>query len=51
MVQKRFLGFLWWYDPLCDGEFNDGVFKTLAEAESAIKELKSKENRKVIWEG
>lgn len=23
-VQKRFLGFLWWYDPLDDGMYSDG---------------------------
>lgn len=49
-VQKRFLGFLWWYDPLDDGMYSDGEFKTLGEAKQAIAELQQKERRIVIWE-
>lgn len=49
-IQKRFLGFLWWYDPLDDGVFENGYFKTLDEAKQAIAELQHKERRIVIWE-
>ncbi len=49
-IQKRFLGFLWWYDPLDDGVYSDGRFKTLGEAKQAIAELQQKERRIVIWE-
>ena len=24
LVEKRFLGFLWWYDPFDDGMYTDG---------------------------
>lgn len=50
LVQKRFLGFLWWYDPIDDGMYSDGQFKTLGEAQQAIAELQQKERRIVIWE-
>ena len=50
IVQKRFLGFLWWYDPFDDGVFEKGHFKTLGEAQQAIAELQQKERRIVIWE-
>ena len=49
-IQKRFLGFLWWYDPLDDGVYENGQFKTLGEAQQAIAKLRQKEKRMVIWE-
>ena len=36
LVQKRFLGFLWWYDFMEDGLYTDGYFKTFEEAEWCI---------------
>ena len=50
LVQKRFLGFLWWYDPFDDGMYENGHFKTLGEAKQAIAELQQKERHIVIWE-
>ena len=26
LVEKRFLGFLWWYDPFDDGMYDNGYF-------------------------
>ena len=26
LVEKRFLGFLWWHDPFDDGMYDDGYF-------------------------
>ena len=26
LVEKRFLGFLWWNDPFDDGMYDDGYF-------------------------
>ena len=50
IVQKRFLGFLWWDDPFDDGVYENGYFKTLGEAKQAIAKLRQKEKRIVIWE-
>ena len=48
-VEKRFLGFLWWYDPFNDG-YTDGYFDTLAEAiERVIDILEYKETREIVW--
>lgn len=37
-VQKRFLGFLWWHNWLCDEfeSYETGIYDTLAEAERVI---------------
>ena len=48
--KKRFLGFLWWYDPFDDGMYTDGYFDTLAEAiERVIDILGYKETREIVW--
>lgn len=50
LVEKRFLGFLWWYDPFDDGMYTDGYFNTLAEAiERVIDILEYKETREIVW--
>lgn len=50
LVEKRFLGFLWWYDPFEDGMYTDGYFDTLAEAiERVIDILGYKETREIVW--
>ena len=50
LVEKRFLGFLWWYDPFDDGMYTDGYFDTLAEAiEMVIDILGYKETREIVW--
>lgn len=50
LVEKRFLGFLWWYDPFDDGMYTDGYFDTLAEAiERVIDILEYKETREIVW--
>lgn len=50
LVEKRFLGFLWWYDPFDDGMYTDGYFNTLAEAiERVIDILGYKETRELVW--
>ena len=49
LVEKRFLGFLWWYDPFDDGMYTDGYFDTLAEAiERVIDILGYKETRENV---
>lgn len=50
LVEKRFLGFLWWYDPFDDGMYTDGYFDTLNEAiERVIDILGYKETREIVW--
>lgn len=50
LVEKRFLGFLWWYDPFDDGMYTDGYFDTLAAAiERVIDILGYKETREIVW--
>ena len=50
LVEKRFLGFLWWYDPFEDGMYTDGYFDTLAEAiERVMDILGYKETREIVW--
>ena len=50
LVEKRFLGFLWWYDPFADGMYTDGYFDTLAEAiERVMDILGYKETREIVW--
>ena len=36
LVEKRFLGFLWWYDPFDDGMYSDGYFGSFDKALEAI---------------
>ena len=50
LVEKRFLGFLWWYDPFDDGMYTDGYFNTLAEAEERVNDILGyKETREIVW--
>lgn len=49
-VEKRFLGFLWWYDPFEDGLYSDGECDTYEEALKIInKELTYKKSTKIVW--
>lgn len=50
LVQKRFLGFLWWYDPYDDGWYCDGYFDSYEEALQKAKELIEPVYRKIVWE-
>lgn len=47
-VEKRFLGFLWWYDFLEDGMYSDGQFDTLEEAVECITAYMSKTKVEVV---
>ena len=50
LVEKRFLGFLWWYDPFDDGMYTDGYFDTLAEAIERVNDILGyKETREIVW--
>ena len=54
LVEKRFLGFLWWYDPFDDGMYTDGYFDTLAEAIERVIDIlgykeTNKETREIVW--
>ena len=50
LVEKRFLGFLWWYDPFDDGMYNDGYFESFDEVLEAINDVITYPGtRKVIW--
>jgi len=49
-IQKRFLGFLWWYDPYEDGLYSDGECATFEEALKIVsKELTYEKNIKIVW--
>ena len=51
LVEKRFLGFLWWYDPFEDGMYCDGWFDSYDEALRMANELiKPSTSEKVVWE-
>ena len=51
LVEKRFLGFLWWHDPFDDGMYNDGYFESFDEALEAINDVITYPGtRKVVWE-
>ena len=51
LVEKRFLGFLWWYDPFDDGMYDDGYFGSFDAALEAINDvITSPGTRKVVWE-
>ena len=50
LVEKRFLGFLWWHDPFDDGMYNDGYFESFDEALEAINDVITYPGtRKVVW--
>ena len=50
LVEKRFLGFLWQYDPFDDGMYTDGYFNTLAEAAESVNDILGyKETREIVW--
>lgn len=48
LVQKRFLGFLWWYDPFEDGLYSDGEFKTLEEAVDCVTANMTKDKVEIV---
>ena len=51
LVEKRFLGFLWWRDPFDDGMYNDGYFESFDEALEAINDVITYPGtEKVVWE-
>ena len=51
LVEKRFLGFLWWHDPFDDGMYNDVYFKSFDEALEAINDVITYPGtEKVVWE-
>lgn len=50
-VEKRFLGFLWWYDPFEDGMYGDGECSTFDEAlKLAKKHITYNKSKKIVWE-
>ena len=51
LVEKRFLGFLWWYDLFDDGMYDDGYFESFDKALETINDVITYPGtRKVIWE-
>ena len=51
LVEKRFLGFLWWHDPFDDGMYNNGYFESFDEALEAINDVITYPGtEKVVWE-
>ena len=51
LVEKRFLGFLWWNDPFDDGMYDDGYFGSFDAALEAINDVITYPGtRKVVWE-
>ena len=51
LVEKRFLGFLWWRDPFDDGMYNNGYFESFDEALEAINDVITYPGtEKVVWE-
>jgi hypothetical protein len=50
LIEKRFLGFLWWYDFLEDGLYSDGWCNTYDEAlEWVTNHINFKKTKKVVW--
>lgn len=49
-VQKRFLGFLWWYNFLNIDGTTTGCFDTLTEAQVAINLHRMKKSKQVVEE-
>jgi len=39
VLETRFLGFLWWYNPLNIDSINTGIFTSIADAKAAYKRL------------
>ena len=51
LVEKRFLGFLWWYDPFDDGMYSDGYYESFEKALEAINNvIQYPGTKKVVWE-
>ena len=51
LVEKRFLGFLWWHDPFDDGMYNNGYFESFDAALEAINDVITYPGtEKVVWE-
>ena len=49
-IQKRLLGFLWWYDPYEDGLYSDGECSSYEEALKIVtRELEYKKETKIVW--
>lgn len=49
-VEKRVLGFLWWYDPFDDGLYSDGCCDTLDEAIDLLEHSDIQWTKEVILE-
>lgn len=49
-VQKRFLGFLWWYNFLNIDGMTGGCFDTLREAQAAINQATAKTHKNIVKE-
>ena len=50
LIEKQFLGFLWWYDPYEDGLYSDGECATFEEALKIVNnELTYKKSTKIVW--
>lgn len=49
IIQKRFLGFLWWYNPLNIDAYCDGVFNDYDVVKHEFDELTSPVNKSVVF--
>lgn len=49
-VEKRFLGFLWWFDPFDDDLYSDGRCDTMDEAMNLLEHSDIQWNKEVILE-
>ena len=50
LVEKRFLGFLWWYDPFDDGMYSDGHFASFDEALERVTDIiRYSRTKKIVW--
>ena len=51
LVEKRFLGFLWWNDPFDDGMYDNGYFGSFDAALEVINDVITYPGtEKVVWE-
>ena len=51
LVETRFLGFLWWYDPFDDGMYDNGYFGSFEKALEEINNvIQYPGTEKVVWE-
>ena len=51
LVEKRFLGFLWWNDPFDDGMYDNGYFGSFEKALEEINNvIQYPGTEKVVWE-